>query len=233
MEIVARSPAGLSFGFTGRGDGDALDYSNLANAVTRLTGREWSGPVARLKQVHSDVVETVGPETAASVEPGFLLLGQGDAITSSRRGPAAAVFVADCAPIALYDRVMGLGAVVHAGWRGMAAGIALRTVERLRLAGCESLEAVVAPHAGPCCYEFGAADAIELERRLGMEITSRTTSGEVSIDIFAALSAQLLGAGVDLAAGRPECTICSGKYFSYRAGDAVARQALILLPSRP
>ncbi|MDA8373228.1 MAG: polyphenol oxidase family protein [Actinomycetota bacterium] len=233
MEIVARSPAGLSFGFTGRGDGDALDYSNLANAVTRLTGREWSAPVARLKQIHSDAVETVSPETAATAGPGFLLLGQGDAITSSSGGPAAAVFVADCAAIALYDRVMGLGAVVHAGWRGMAAGIALRAVERLRSAGCEALEAVVAPHAGPCCYEFGAVHATELERSLGLEIVSRTTSGEVSIDIFAALSAQLLGAGVDLGAGRPECTICSGKYFSYRAGDAVARQALVLLPSRP
>lgn len=233
MEIVAQSPSGLAFAFSSRSDGDALDYANLAAAVTRLYGHAWSAPVARLKQVHSDVVGAASAESGASAPPGFLFLGEGDAITSSTHGPAAAVFVADCAPIALYDRDKGMGAVVHAGWRGMASGVALRAVERLRAAGCESLEAVVAPHAGPCCYEFGAEHAAELNRELGFDLISRTTSGEVSIDIFAALAAQLRGAGVELAAGRPECTICSGKYFSYRAGDAVARQALLLLPSRP
>ncbi len=233
MEIVAQSPSGLTFAFSDRSDGDALDYANLAAAVTRLYGHAWSAPVARLKQVHSDVVEAASAESAASAIPGFVLQGEGDAIISSTHGPAAAVFVADCAPVALYDRVRGIGAVVHAGWRGMAAGVVLRAVERLRAAGCESLEAVVAPHAGPCCYEFGAEHAAGLERELGFDLISRTTSGRVSIDIFSALAAQLRGADVRLAAGRPECTICSGKYFSYRAGDAVARQALLLLPSRP
>lgn len=232
MEIVAQSPSGMTFCFGGRDDGNALDYANLASAVSRLTGTIWSEPVARLKQIHFDAVEDVAARDFSSVGPGFVNLGEGDAIISSARGPAAAVFVADCAPVALYDRHKGLGAVVHAGWRGVVAGIAVRAAERLLGAGCESLEAVVAPHAGPCCYEFGAGHAAELERSLGMPISATTSAGEVSIDIFAALSAQLDAAGTRLVSGRPECTICSGKYFSYRAGDAVERQALILLPSR-
>ncbi|MDA8385826.1 MAG: polyphenol oxidase family protein [Actinomycetota bacterium] len=232
MEIVAESPSGITFAFGGRDDGNALDYANLATGVSGLIRTTWFEPVVRLKQVHSDAVTDVSEQDFASEAAGFTSLGEGDSIISSAWGPAAAVFVADCGPVALYDRRKGLGAVVHAGWRGMAAGVALRAAERLLAAGCESLEAVVAPHAGPCCYEFGAESAAELEKRLGMQIISKTSAGAVSIDIFAALSMQLEAIGVRLAASRPECTICSGKYFSYRAGDAVERQALLLLPSR-
>ncbi|MBN1418548.1 MAG: laccase domain-containing protein, partial [Planctomycetes bacterium] len=62
---------------------------------------------------------------------------------------------ADCALIALYEPERRIAAVVHAGWRGAAAGIAARAVEALAGAGArrERIWAGVGPAIGPCCYE--------------------------------------------------------------------------------
>jgi YfiH family protein len=66
----------------------------------------------------------------------------------SRPGSAALVFVADCVPVALAgpDHV----AMLHCGWRGLAAGIVARGVEAIG-----ATDAAIGPSIGPCCYEVG------------------------------------------------------------------------------
>ena len=64
------------------------------------------------------------------------------------------VLVADCVPLAL--AASGAVAMVHCGWRGVAAGVVERAVTAVRrLAGGGELSAAIGPAIGPCCYEVG------------------------------------------------------------------------------
>ena len=46
--------------------------------------------------------------------------------------------------------------MVHAGWRGLAAGVLEEGVLALRELGGEGdIAAIIGPGAGPCCYEVG------------------------------------------------------------------------------
>lgn len=64
-------------------------------------------------------------------------------------GVAALVFVADCVPVALAGP--GGVAMLHCGWRGLAAGIVARGVSAVG-----ATDAAVGPSIGRCCYEVGA-----------------------------------------------------------------------------
>ena len=67
-------------------------------------------------------------------------------------------FFADCVPIWLYDPVQKAGGVIHAGWRGTAAGIVLEALAKMKShfgSKPEDLYAAVGPSIGPCCYQVG------------------------------------------------------------------------------
>ncbi len=59
------------------------------------------------------------------------------------------VFVADCVPVALSGP--NGAAILHCGWRGLAAGIVAKGV-----AAIGATDAAVGPSIGACCYEVGA-----------------------------------------------------------------------------
>ncbi len=88
-----------------------------------------SAPVARMRQVH-------GPKVVEVTEPGDA--GEADALWTREPGLLLAVVTADCVPIL----VVGQGAVgvIHAGWRGLAAGI---------------IPASLAQMPGPCVAAIG------------------------------------------------------------------------------
>lgn len=129
---------------------------------------------------------------------------------------AAMVLSADCLPVALGAR----GAVValHAGWRGLAAGILEEGVRALRdVGGRGQVEAILGPCAGACCYEVGeevhaAFGHVHRQGRL--------------IDLRAIARERLLAAGVARVRDTGACTICDERFFSYRReGERAGRQA--------
>ena len=64
------------------------------------------------------------------------------------------VLTADCVPIAIAGG--GAVAMLHAGWRGLAAGVVAEGVGAVRELGASGpLSAAIGPGAGPCCYEVG------------------------------------------------------------------------------
>ena len=102
------------------------------------------------RQVHG--AERPAPRRAARghgfAEPGPALprgRRPGDARTT---GLAPLVFVADCLPVALAGP--GGVAMIHCGWRGLAAGIVERGARAVGAAA-----AAIGPGIGPCCYEVG------------------------------------------------------------------------------
>jgi YfiH family protein len=130
------------------------------------------------------------------------------------RGVAATVFVADCLPVALST---GDGvAMLHAGWRGLAAGILERGVAVLRGLGARGeLAAAIGPGAGPCCYEAGD----EVHAAVGH-------SAGRNVDLKAAAAERLRAAGAGAVEDSGICTICDERFFSHRRDHGVTgRQA--------
>jgi YfiH family protein len=126
-------------------------------------------------------------------------------------GVAPMVLTADCLPIA----VAGGGAVamLHAGWRGLAAGVVGEGVAAVReLAGAAPLSAAIGPGAGPCCYEVGD----EVHSAFTTRSADRQRSQNLDLKAIAGL--ELSRAGVDEVHDVGLCTICSepSLFFSHR-----------------
>jgi hypothetical protein len=107
-------------------------------------------------------------------------------------------------------------AVVHAGWRGLAAGVLTQALAELSHGDDRPVRAAIGPSIGPCCYEVGAEVIAALE---GAPTT--TTWGTASVDLWSAAERQL----VDVDVWRADlCTHCEDAFHSYRASATELRQ---------
>jgi YfiH family protein len=178
--------------FTARAEGDVRADPQIAQ---HLAGR----PLALGRQVHGAVVRIVtAPEPPVD---------EADGQATAREDVAPTVLVADCLPIALAGD--GVVAMLHGGWRGLAAGI---VEEGMRITGAS--HAAIGPGARACCYEVGE----EVHAAFG-------TSGR-TLDLAAIAVERLRAAGVGEIADTGVCTICDERFFSHRReGEAAGRQA--------
>lgn len=195
---------GAAFGSAAEGDVRLDDRARRVAARELGISAEW----ATVTQVHgSRVVEATAPGN----------LGEADAIFTARPGLPAAVAAADCVPIVLEgDSVV---AVVHAGWRGAAAGVVDAAIDRLNTAGTPPRRAAIGPAIGPCCYEVGADVADRFPDHV-----SRTTWGSTSVD----LPRFIAGSLEDLEVWRsPMCTYTSPQLHSYRRDATKQRQVAV------
>lgn len=184
-------------------------------------------PFAMAQQMHSSRVAAV--ETAGEI-PNV------DGLATNIRGLFLTIAVADCLPIYLWSQGAECIALLHAGWRGTAAGIASEGVRlMMERYGAEpgALAAILGPCICPSCYEVGP----EVTRRFGDSVLSGGRSGRFHLDLRKANLQQLIEAGVPEEAIQSDdrCTCCRPDlFFSYRregerAGRLIA--ALALLPA--
>jgi len=213
-------------GTTRRGDGsepfdlgifsDASPVEVVLGAWERLRRGSGCARVVYAHQVHeSDVrVHGEGP-------PGLHLTEPCDGHVTSAEGVLLAVTVADCVPVfvvAPQRRAVGL---LHAGWRGVAAGVVERGLAVLR-DEIGSSAADLHVHLGPAicgrCYEVGP----EVLQVLGL----RAPSGRAPVDLRAVVAARAVAAGVPASSVTvsAHCTRCGDSdLFSHRGGGR-ARQ---------
>jgi copper oxidase (laccase) domain-containing protein len=124
-------------------------------------------------------------------------------------------------------------AAIHAGWRGLAAGVIEAGVAALRAlpVGEGELVAAIGPHIGACCYEVDAPvlDALALRFEHWVPgATTPTRPGHARLDLGALAHRALEAAGVavgQIAALPGSCTSCDAERFhSYRRdGSASGR----------
>jgi len=77
---------------------------------------------------------------------------EADGVATTLEDVAVVVVTADCLPVALI--APGAVAMIHAGWKGLAADVLKKAVEALRAAGVEGdIEVAIGPSIGVCCYE--------------------------------------------------------------------------------
>lgn len=169
-------------------------------------------------QVHGTDVVDAGLAPAS----GVWIAGEADGFAGQASGRLFAVTVADCAPVYLIDPDTRAFALLHAGWRGAAAGILGRTVERLR--DLHGRPASLHLHLGPSicgeCYEVGP----EVPRAFG-----RRAEGKSTIDVGMELvrQARELGIAEDRISRSTMCPRCDGdRLYSHRGGgDRAGRMA--------
>jgi YfiH family protein len=130
----------------------------------------------------------------------------------TRPGPVGLVYTADCLPVALAGP--GGAAILHCGWRGLAAGIVANGVEVVGAA-----HAAIGPGIGACCYEVGD-EVLAAFAHLGDGVAS----GRM-LDL-AEVARRLLGeAGVGSIESADLCTRCEEElFFSHRRDGGPGRQ---------
>ncbi len=203
-------------------DGDfrlGHDPVELERAQRGLVDLPWIS----LTQVHgAGVVRVTDAESALGAHG-----AEGDALVTTLAGTVVSVRAADCGPIALISP-QGVVAAVHAGWRGLAAGVIPAAVSAMRDLGAEQVFGALFSCIGPECYEFGP-DELELVReRLGPAVVGTTADGSAALDVPAAVSAGMARSGVSEVPVERACTACDprGRWYSHRARQDRARHAL-------
>jgi len=155
-----------------------------------------------------------GAHVLAPRAPG--LAGTGDALVARSPDVVLAVGAADCLPVLAWDRKGHAVAAVHAGWRGIVAGVVTQAVAALEQAGVPASRLGVALGAriGPCCFVVGPDVASRFAPRF-----VRTEGERRTVDLAAAARAQLDAVGVDPSRVRDlgACTACDpDAWFSHR-----------------
>ena len=208
--------------FVGRGEERTRD-------ATLAEVEPGAPPVAALKQVHS--ARVVGVDGAG-------LAGEGDALVTTRPGVALSVITADCVPVlvAMGDAI----AAVHAGWRGVVAGVVPAALERLREAAAATGGdgatpiAWVGPSIGACCYEVGPDVAAQVVAASGEEVATPGPAGKPHLDVTRAVEIQLQRAGVTDVRRFDSCTRCKPELlWSYRREGAKAGRNIAYIWMQP
>jgi len=193
------------------------------------------GALFSLQQVHGELVQRVSP----GADPGAVAQLQGDALVG-QGGVAVGVRTADCVPLLIADPETRCVAAVHAGWRGVCAGVVTQAVRALceaSAAPAARLVAAVFPHIRGCCFEVGSDVALQLSAAVpGVSCVSFVSEGprgrpHVALELL--LRAQLSAAGVaaERTADVPGCTCCDAqRFFSFRRdGRASGRHLAVIV----
>ena len=155
---------------------------------------------------------------------------EADGLVLDTPGRLAGIVTADCVPVLLVDAARHVAAAVHAGWRGMAAGIleaALTQVATLHGSASRELEAAIGPAAGGCCYEVGPEVAAAFSARTGDLTAAAWHAGarRQHVDLRQAAALLLRASGVAEVAILGPCTVCGSGYHSFRRdGSGTGRQ---------
>lgn len=213
---IATTDAGVDFALAdGQPIGRALD------SWRRLPATVGAFPACVVsRQIHGADIATY----SAAVPDGLLIRDGFDGHVTGGSGLLLAVTVADCVPVYLTDPTTGRIGLLHAGWRGTAAGV-LEAGVRALTGGNDPAGRNIAMHCGIAicgsCYEVGP----EVIRA----VSGRPAGRPERLDLRAALAARARSLGVQYVTVSPLCTVHDSGFASYRRqGAGAGRMAAFL-----
>lgn len=184
-----------------------------------------------LTQTHSTTVSTPSNRQQTSSEE-FI---RADASVTNLPNEVLAIMTADCLPILIASTDGTVVGAVHAGWRGLCAGVIENTVtEMLKLApqlNAGDLIAWMGPAIGPQSFEVGvdvvqAFQATNSSGQANAFTPIKDKPGKYLADIYQLASARLKILGVKSISGGNRCTVREGQeFFSYRRDGKTGRFA--------
>ncbi|MDA1194945.1 MAG: polyphenol oxidase family protein [Planctomycetota bacterium] len=212
-----RGVPGLVHGLTTR----AVARADLAAGLglgSLITAQQVHGPTVA-------VVEQDGPP------------GEADGLATDQPGLLLGVLGADCPGVLLVAPGQRALAVVHAGWRGVVAGVVSAALDLLSQrydVAPQDLRVAIGAGIGAPRYEVStdvaAAIAMSVEARWRDYVISSARPGHAHADLRAAIRAQLVARGVSDAhiETHPSCTYDDARFFSYRReGPSTGRHLLV------
>lgn len=205
-------------------DGDSTRGVAAADAIARCAG-EWLAaylgcdvPLLYARQEHTRIAYVYGVERPLS--PGAHLVGTCDALITDVPGVALQVRTADCLPVALVGG--GIAAMVHAGWRGLAADVLGATLARFGSdfgVGAADVAAIVGVGIGPCHYQVGP-EVVEGLLRHDAAASAWRLGDTVDLAAFARGRLTALGVLPARITVLPGCTYCLPGFHSHRRDGA-------------
>lgn len=206
--------------------------ANIARNLEILLGaagveRQKHEEIVQVYQVHGAKVLVVRPGVAAHPDSPDPVTGEprdtkADAIVTDDPKRVLCVRTADCTPVLLASadgRVVG---AVHAGWRGVIAGVAPAAVNAMRDLGEGEILASIGPCISAGYFEVGPEVLAEFWRVFGERAPVRAVRpGDANskgfVDLQAALRMQLEAAGVMRVETIGLCTVARPDlFFSHR-----------------
>ena len=191
----------------------------LANRKTLSAMLNLPAAPVWLEQVHGNRVIKVDPLTQ---------LEQADASYSDQAGVVCTVMTADCLPILLATTEGTKIAAIHAGWRGLLAGIIRHTVEAL---DTSNLLAWLGPAIGPDCFEVGSDVRNAFVNKTAKFATGfkQKNQNKYLADIYQLATIELATMGVTQVYGGGFCTVTDKKrFYSYRRDGETGRMATLI-----
>lgn len=190
-------------------------------ATARVRMEVPEGPVLFPTQVHGDRI-VLAKEARDMPEA--------DGIISDNPDDILGILTADCLPVLAWSDDPPLIAALHAGWRGLAAGIVAQGIQRMRSLGARTITLSLGPAIGPCCFAV-QADVLNTLRHRPV----RQAQGHFYLDLWEIAIAQARRAGVARHQIRTLrlCTRCHPElFFSYRRDGRAAGRNITLMGGR-
>lgn len=172
------------------------------------------------EQTHSSNVKVVSNKDFYPDTDGLIL---------TKKDTAVFLNFADCTPLVFYDEVNNIAAVSHAGWRGTAGRIGVKTIKKMKemfKSKPQNIKCAIGPAISFCCYNVGQ-DVCE---KLISSVNNPDglydfRKGNLFVDLKGINKRQLQEAGIEKIDVCPYCTVCNNdKFFSYRKENATTNR---------
>lgn len=220
-------------GTTGSGADGSFDLGLFGDSPVGTVTARWRELLRRtgfLGAIHSSQVHGSLVQAHHAAHEGLLLTQGVDGHVTAQESLLLTVSVADCVPVFLLDPASEWVALLHAGWRGVAADMLEAGLAAIARLG-DSAPANVWLHAGPAicgrCYEVGP----EVHEALGLP----RPAANAPVDLRAALVERALRSGIplDQVSVSGHCTRCGpGAFFSHRGAQRGRQMAVLGLRPR-
>ena len=199
--------------------GDDTDAVSRNRSMLRATLCLPSEPVW-LEQVHGcDVIRAEDAESSPVC----------DASVTAETGVVCAALTADCLPLLLCSEEGDQVAAVHAGWRGLAAGVIEQAVKQMTCPSGKIL-AWMGPAIGPDAFEVGSEVREEFtgyDQQASMAF--REHGDRWLCDIYCLARQRLENLGVRQISGGNYCTYHDvERFYSYRRDGVTGRMASLI-----
>jgi YfiH family protein len=153
-----------------------------------------------------------------------------DAIISQQNNHICTIMTADCLPLLLCNKQGDTVAAIHAGWRGLAAGIIEKTIAEFH---CDPQDILVwlGPAIGPNQFEVGTDvyQTFIIHSAQAIHAFQQTDATHYLADIYLLARQRLTALGISAIFGGDLCTASDPQhFFSYRRDDVTGRMASMI-----